>query len=500
MRVLSRIALIVLVVLLAVPSYADHFIAECPLTQVGINPATTAFVQSPHGVFRFGSLVYALRGQTLTTYAVTDLGDLQIAREDFIGALGARESNGGIAFSNGFLFLSSEAGLEIFDLRNVRPGGGAPVLVSRTPNLHYRRLAVQGNVLAGLYPATDIPCFTGVVSDGCFNQIDLYNISTLTNPVRVSTISTVDSFLFLGFNDIVFQAPYLIATGLGGTFSFDVTNPASPMTVGNIARPGTFLVNNGTNLVGIGNPGSIEIVTINLASGGFLSTFAIYTVPPYLTIDRANPIRFHNQAWFDIPSARLITLVEEIDPLTGDPSRSIAFDVFDFTVPQLEVSAPRLYEALTFLTADEVKFNPVAVGPLVYVVGDRSGLQTWGDCNQIAGQIEWDGTQALFCGGSEIHGWVTGTEKISSVELFLDGTSLGPATVGGPPRTDISSRTPVSTWRITLSTLDSTARGDHLLRAVGTDAIGNRRQFASVRAFFPGPGANCQNRRRVTAR
>jgi len=499
MRVLSRIALIVLVVLSAVPSFADHFIAECPLTQVGINPATTAFVQSPHGVFRFGSQVFVLRGQTLTTYAVTDLGDLQIAREDFIGALGARESNGGVAFSNGFLFLSSEAGLEIFDLRNVRPGGSAPSLVSRTANLHYRRLAVQGNVLAGLYPATDIPCFTGVVPDGCFNQIDIYNIATLTNPVRVSTISTADSFLFLGFNDIVFQAPYLIATGLGGTFSFDVTNPASPMTVGVIGRPGTFLADNGTNLVGIGNPGSIEVVQINLATGGFLGTFAIYNMPPYLSIDRTNPIRFHNEAWFDIPSARLITLVEEIDPLTSETSRSIAFDVFDFTVPQLETSAPRLYEALTFLTADEVKFNPVAVGPLVYVVGDRSGLQTWGACNQIAGQIEWDGPQALFCGGTELHGWVTGTEKISSVEIFLDSTSLGSASLAGPPRTDIDSRTPVATWRLTVN-LDATARGDHTIRAVGTDAVGNRRQFSSQRAFFPGPGANCQNRRRVTAR
>lgn len=499
MRVLSRIALIVLVVILAVPSYADHFIAECPLTQVGANPATTAFVVSPHGVFRFGSQVYVLRGQTLTTYTVTDLGDLQIAREDFIGALGAREANGGIAFNNGFLFLSSEAGLEIFDLRNVRPGGGSPVLVSRTPGLHYRRLAVQGNTLAGLYPATDIPCFLGVQSDGCFNQIDLYNIASLTSPVRVSTISTQDSFLFLGFNDIVFQTPYLIATGLGGTFSFDISNPASPMTVGIVSRPGEFLVRNGTSLVGIGNPGSIEVVSINLSTGGFLGTFAIYNMPPYLTIDRSNAIRFHPQAWFDIPSGRLITMIDEIDPLTQEPARSIAFDVFDFTVPQLETSAPRLYEALTMLTADEVKYNPVAVGPLVYVVGDRSGLQTWGACNQIAGQIEWDGPQALFCGGTEVHGWVTGTEKITSVELFLDGTSLGPASLGGPPRIDVDSRTPVATWRVSVN-LDATARGDHTLRAVGTDAVGNRRQFASVRAFFPGPGANCQNRRRVTSR
>src|SRR5437762_3892431 len=108
------------------------------------------------------------------------------------------------------------------------------------------------------------------------------------------------------------------------------------MTVGVASRPGTFLVNNGTNLVGIGNPGSIEVVSFNLATGGFLSTFAIYNIPPYLTIDRANGIRFHPQAWFDIPSARLITVIDEIDPQTLEPSRSIAFDVFDFTVPQLE--------------------------------------------------------------------------------------------------------------------------------------------------------------------
>ena len=170
MRVLSRFALVVIVALVvfAVPLHADHLQADCPLTLVGNNPASSDFNLSPHGVFRSGSQVFVLRGQTLSTYNVTDLGDLQVAREDFIGSLGARETKGGVAFLNGFLYVSGEAGLEILDLRNVRAGGSAPVLISRTPGVHYRRLAVSGNTLAGLYPSTDLPCYpTG--SAFCFN-------------------------------------------------------------------------------------------------------------------------------------------------------------------------------------------------------------------------------------------------------------------------------------------------------------------------------------------
>jgi len=157
MRVFLRIALVVIsvAVISATVAFGQPNVASCPVTLVAQNAPATDFYKSPHGVFRFGSQVFELRGQTLTTYTVTDLGDMQVAREDFIGSMAARESNGGVAFSNGFLFLSSEAGLEIFDLRNVRPGGGAPVLLSRTTGLHYRRLAVQGNLLVGLYPATD---------------------------------------------------------------------------------------------------------------------------------------------------------------------------------------------------------------------------------------------------------------------------------------------------------------------------------------------------------
>src|SRR5258708_14684993 len=131
MRVFSRIALVVTLVLLVVPTlFADHLTADCPLTLVGQSPPpANTFGLSPHGVFRFGSQVFVLRGQTLSTYTVTDVGDLQVAREDFIGSMASRESNGGSAFSNRFLFLSSQAGLEVDDLRSLHAGAASARLM-----------------------------------------------------------------------------------------------------------------------------------------------------------------------------------------------------------------------------------------------------------------------------------------------------------------------------------------------------------------------------------
>src|SRR5438876_11231562 len=240
MRVFSRIALVVISVAVfsAAVALGQPQVANCPLTLVAQNAPATDFYKSPHGIFRFGSQVFELRGQTLTTYTVTDLGDMQVAREDFVGSLAARESNGGVTFNNGFLFLSSEAGLEIFDLRGVRVGGNAPLLVSRTPNLHYRRLAVFGNTLAALFPATDMPCFVnGSVT--CFSQIDLYNISNLAAPVRVGFINT-RGFLIPSFNDIAFNYGFLMATGFHGTVAYNITNPATPLFVTSVDTPGTF--------------------------------------------------------------------------------------------------------------------------------------------------------------------------------------------------------------------------------------------------------------------
>ena len=75
-------------------------------------------------------------------------------------------------------------------------------------------------------------------------------------------------------------------------------------------------------------------------------------------------------------------------------------------------------------------------------------MQTYGACGQMTGRIEFDCVAGTVCGGAEIHGWVTGTQKIANVELFLDGGSLGSASLTGPPRIDIPSTTPVSTWRV----------------------------------------------------
>ena len=98
MRVLSRVALVIVLSLVSLPLAATHLQSECPLTLVGNNPASSAFDLSPHGVFRSGNLLYALRGQTLTTYTASDVGELQVVREDFIGTLGARDTEGGVAF------------------------------------------------------------------------------------------------------------------------------------------------------------------------------------------------------------------------------------------------------------------------------------------------------------------------------------------------------------------------------------------------------------------
>lgn len=493
MRVLTRFALIFVLLCCSAAAFANHFIGDCPVTLVAQTPPPAReFERSPHGVFRSGSQVFVLRGQTLTTFNVTDLGDLQIAREDFIGTMGARDVDGAAVFNNGFLFVSGEAGLEVFDLRNVRAGGSAPQFVSRTPGLHYRRMAISGNTLVGLYPATDLPC--AVRGDAyCHNVIDILNVSNLAGIVRASSISSLNSGLYIGFNDVAFNHGFLIAGSVNGTFVFNVTNPSTPTSVTAIASPAEYLVSNGTNLLGIGNEKTVEVWTVSTLGG--LTQFAIYSISA-LTIDRANEIEFHRQGFFDEANGRLIMLIDEIDPLTDKPARTIAINVFDFSVPMWEGSDPRGYESISYTTIDEVKHNPVAVGANIYVVGERTGVQTYGACGQVTGRVEWDGTNGLACGGADIHGWVTGDQRIANVELFLDGTSLGTATIGGT-RTDISSRTPVNTWRIRVN-LDNTSRGEHVLRAVGTDALGNRRQFASNRIFFAGPGQNCVTRRRTS--
>ncbi len=496
MRVFPRVALAVIVLLTAPMLLANHFQSDCPLTLVATDPPASNFALSPHGIFRSGSQVFALRGQTLTTYALNDVGDLQVARQDFIGSLGARETNGGVAFSAGYLFLSSEAGLEIYDLRGVRPGGNAPLLVSRTADLHYRRLAVNGNILAALYPASDLPCYPNSFS--CVTSIDLFDITNLAAPVRVGSISTATDLArdLGGFNDIAFNFGYLVAVGTNGWASFNVSNPALPFRIGIVSRAGTFLVSNGTNLVGVGNRDSVLVY--NFGTDGRFTPVFLYTISQSLTIGRSNAIAFHPEASFDESGSRLVTMVDEINPLTLQPARTIAFDVFDFSTPMYEGTDPRLYESVSMTTGDEVKWDPTSVGPYVYTVGELTGLQSWGACEQIAGKIELNSVTQLSCNGAEIHGWVTGTEKIANVELFLDAGSLGSASLSGVPRTDVSSRTPALTWRINVN-LDQTARGDHTLRAVGTDSLGNRRQFASQRVFFPGPGQNCTQRRRQSA-
>lgn len=493
MRVLSRVALVIVLSVVALPLAATHLQSECPLTLVGSNAASTAFGQSPHGVFRSGNALFVLRGQTLSTYTASDVGELQVIREDFIGSLGARDEDGGVAFHNGHLFVSGEAGLEVYDLRNTASGASAPVLVSRTPGLHYRRLAANGALLAGLYPATDLPCAPSGTF-GCHNTIDIISISNLGAPVRIAMLSSMNVFGVLGFNDIAFNRGYLYAAADGGVFGFSLVNPMAPLNiVSDTTMRSTFLVSNGSSVLGVGNEQQIHMY--NVSTTGNIGRFSILTIPFGVGIDRANPIAFHPQAWVDDSTGRVITMIDEIDPHTLKPARTVAFDVFDYSVPMWEGSFERGYEDITYLTTDEVKYNPVGVGNSVFTVGELSGIEVWSGCGSPSGRIEWSGTQGLNCGGTELRGWITGPQQISNVELFLDGTSLGTATMGGPARIDVSSKWPVNTWRVAVN-LDQTSRGEHVLRAVATDSLGVRRQFAEQKIYFNGPGQNCINRRR----
>jgi hypothetical protein len=500
MRVWSRVALVVVLLVSALPLLADHFIGECPLSLVDSTPAVTEFDLSPHGVFRSGSLVYSLRGNILTTYSTNDTGNLTIAREDYLGTLAARETEGGVAFNNGFLYLSSEAGLEIFDLTNTRAGGTAPVRRSVLANRHYRRIAVSGNRLAGVYPATDLPCYPqGAITPLCVNQIELLDVSNPDAPGIVGVIQSRSRTEYRGINDIKFNYGYLMVLSEEGLSAVDISNPATPIRWAFTGFPGKWLVSNGADLIGVGTDGDINLFNVRPGMTPFFLRTSLLTLPQYLTIERSNAIRFHRNAWWDDANARLVTMIEEVDPMTLKPARTIAFDVFDLSMILYEGSAERIYEDMTLLNDEEVKYNPLVVGPFVYVIGEETGLQSYGACGQVTGRIELDGPAQLSCGGAEIHGWVTGDQKIVGVEVFLGSTPEGAATLGGPLRNDVSSTTPVTPWRIRVN-FDQLARGEYQLRAIGTDILGRRRQFAMQRIFFEGPGQNCTNPRRRAVR
>ena len=501
MRVWSRIALVVIILLSSFSLYADHLSAQCPLTLADSTPAATSFDLSPHGVFRSGVNVYALRGQVLTTYTPNDVGNLSISREDFLGSMAARETEGGVAFSNGFLFVSSEAGLEIYDLRDTRLNGTAPVLISRTAGFHYRRIAVTGNRLAGLFPQTDMPCYPrpGAASSQCPTRIELVDITDLTNPTRVNGVNSFADSDYRGWNDIAFNSGVLIAVSEEAVVAFDITNMATIREISQVRRPGKWLVSNGVDFLAVGNDKYIDGYQVRPGVVPFFVRNKFLALPEYVGIGRGNEIRFSRHASWDDANARLVTMIEEVNSMTLKPARTVAFDVFDYTVPQFEGQAERIYEEVSMVQEDEVKYNPLVVGQYIYVVGEETGIQSYGSCGVAAGRIELDGPTQLPCGGAQLHGWVTGQQKIVNVEIFLNNTVLGAATLGGPLRYDVSSSTPVTQWRLNVN-LDNTARGEYQLRAIATDALGNRKQFAMQRVFFQGPGQNCTTPRRRSVR
>ena len=477
--------------LMATGAFAEHLQANCPLTYVGATDPASPFFLSPHGTFRNGSLVYTLRGGTLTTQRITDLGNVQLIREDFISSMANHDEEGGVTYSSGFMFVTGEEGLEIFDLRNVRAGGSAPVLISRTQTPHYREVTVQGNLLAAIFPADDLPCQANGTTR-CRNQIDIYSITNLAAPTRLSSI--VADNRFLGFNDIKFAAGHLYATGFGGTQAFDVTtDPLNPKLAYSHSTIGSFLTTNGTSVVGIGQETLVGVFVIGPVPR--LSLFTIATLPSIW--DRHDLLMFHPDAYID--DNRLITLIDEKSPLTGKSARTLAFDAFDFSVPFYQGADDRIYENVSFTFPDEIKYDPLLVGSFVHVIGELSGIQKWGSCDQMAGYVNFDFIAALPCGGAELYGAVTSKHKLTSVEVYIDERSLGFAHLG-EERYDVDNASgPIRSFSINI-TLDNETRGEHLLRGVGTDIFGNRRQFWSKEVFFPGPGENCTHRKRGTRR
>jgi hypothetical protein len=477
--------------LMATGAFAEHFQANCPLTYVGATDPASPFFLSPNGTFVNGSVVYVLRGGTLTTLNVTELGNVEVAREDYISSMANHDEEGGTTYAGGFLFVSGEEGLEIFDLRNVREGGNAPILISRTKVPHYRRLTVQGNQLAAIFPAQDMPCQANGTTR-CRNQIDIYNITNLTAPAK--QVSIIADSKYIGFNDIKFASGYLYSTGFGGTHGWDVTtNPAFPIVRYSLPTIGSFLTTNGSTVLGIGQETLIGVFTI--APLARLDYFAVFTLPSMW--DHQNALMFHPEAYID--NNRLITLIDEKDPLTGKSARTLAFDAFDFSVPFYQGADDRIYENVSFTFPDERKFAPVLASSFVHVIGEISGTQKWGSCDQMAGYVTWDVIQALPCGGAELVGAATSKHKLTAVELYLDDESLGFATLG-EERYDVTNAPgPIRSFSLHVN-LDDTHEGEHHLRAIGTDIFGNRRQFWTREIHFPGPGENCTHRKRGARR
>src|SRR5687768_15981743 len=232
MRVLSRVALVVIVLFtLSSAAFADHLQGDCPLTLVGAVPGepSAEIGDSPHGIFRQNGQVFVLRGQDITTYTVNEAGELTFVRRDTVSLMASRDPRAAGIINNGYLYLSSEAGLEVFDLRNVRAGGNQPLFVTRIAGRHYRRFAVSGNTLAALYPATDLPCYVTGTSF-CFNFIDIINIDNPADPAFVGRLTSFNTGI-RGFNDIAFNNGVLFVTGEGGTSGYSVADQTLPRAI-----------------------------------------------------------------------------------------------------------------------------------------------------------------------------------------------------------------------------------------------------------------------------
>jgi hypothetical protein len=508
LRVFGRAGLVV--ALSVVPALFSQVTTQCPLTLISTDKVSAEGGVSPHGLFVYGSRAFELRGRTLATLDVSDFGDMQIAREDAIDSLSAADPSAAVAFSDGLLYVSGGPGLEIFDLRSVRAGGNAPILVSRTAGLHYERIAVSGDIFAGIVvPALGATC--APVSDhACANSLDFIDIGNPAAPLLVRSVSSagIDD----RFNDVAFAGRGLFAPGMVRTWSFVVEHPSSAVLAGSIPLPGAFVSTNGAKFgrwcagpllgpctspayVVIGSNTQLSLLTFDANDPENLPLHlgAIYTLPHLTT--GGDSIAFHPQVAFDeIAGVRMVAMIDQLDPERVFPTRTLAFDIFDLQAAVPSDPNRRSFETISYTNSDEIKSDPVATGRFLHVTATGGGLETWGGCDEVTGRIATDDFPKLTCSDVEVHGTVRSATTISVVDVLLDNLYIGTATLSAVTGEVGSPGAPLQTWSLRTN-FGIVARGDHRLTAVAMDVNLKEHKFASQTVFLA--GTTCTHRRRA---
>jgi hypothetical protein len=142
---------------------------------------------------------------------------------------------------------------------------------------------------------------------------------------------------------------------------------------------------------------------------------------------------------------------------------------------KLTIRAGDTYEQIS--TVDEVT--------VTFACDDRS------DDAESLGDIEWPYNGNLYSGVMEVHGWALDWEGVQSIEVFVDGTSVGLATYGflRPLITPVYPGYPdrvAPGWQLYFDTTDF-SNGKHYVEVVVTDDLGNDTYIGRRRIVIANP-------------